>query len=476
MPQPLDDVFLPWTTGSNAFRSSPLLVNLPLVSFAVYALDGNDVQWIEENMGGTAELGASTRASVSTAQDKGVSSSESLGCKGSPSVIELVRDNSLHADFHRRLGDFCVPVECFSMHGNMNRSFAHKADCCSIYDSELDLFYRIVPDPLEASRNAPTSSGNRHYETIGRDKADRISVLAKKSQPSARIAVLRIMREIASAHMCLSNWLPLHAAAVAHDQQAILILGERRAGKTTLSLQLLSHLACSFISNDRVFVDASATPAPVVHGIPGVINVRHGSISLLQESMELSAMSSAQDPLAPGPQSVEQYSAELWSNELWSNELWSNELWFKGHWSVGKWRARQTLDEALQNSPCDPSDAPVDLSLSTRQFLHLTGSSSTRHASLRLALFPQIIESDGSPKTGSGFQVQRLSYNETCERLQENIFPIKPTVFTQNYSWPTTHAQGIESLANSLVALDVKVPAGKLIAPLELKHILADVH
>jgi hypothetical protein len=348
----------------------------------------------------------------------------------------------------------------------MNRSFAHKADCCSIYDSELDLFYRIVPDPLKASRNAPTSSGKSHYEAIGLNKADRISVLAKKSQPSARIAMLRIMREIASAHMCLSNWIPLHAAAVAHNQQAVLILGERRAGKTTLSLQLLSHLACSFISNDRVFVDASATSAPVVHGIPGVINVRLGSISLLQGSMELSAMSSAQDPWTPGPRSAEQFSAELWSAELWS----------KGHWSVGKWRARQTLDEALQNSPCDPSDAPVDLSLSTRQFLHLTGSSSTRHASLRLALFPQIIESDGSPKAGSGFQVQRLSFNETCERLQENIFPIKPTVFTQNYSWPSTHAQGIESLANSLVALEVKVLDGKLIAPLELKRILADVH
>lgn len=461
MPQSLDDVFLPWTTGSNARSSSALLVKLPLVSFAVHALDGNDVQWIEENMGGKAELGASTTASESTSQDKGSSSSESLGCKGSPSVIELVRDNSLHADFHRRIREFCLPVECFSMHGNMNRSFAHKADCCSIYDSELDLFYRIVPDPLEASRNTPSSSGKRHYEAIGLNKADRISVLAKKSQPSARIAVLRIMREIASAHMCLSNWLPLHAAAVAHDQQAVLILGERRAGKTTLSLQLLSHLACSFISNDRVFVDASATPAPVVHGIPGVINVRHGSISLLQKSMELSAMSSAQDPWTPGLRS-----AELRSNELWSN----------GNWSVGKWRARQTLDEALQNSPCDPSDAPVDLSLSTRQFLHLTGSSSTSHASLRLALFPQIIESDGSPKAGSGFQVQRLSFNETCERLQENIFPIKPKVFTQNYSWPSTHAQGIESLANSLVALEIKVPAGKLIAPLELKRILADIY
>ena len=76
----------------------------------------------------------------------------------------------------------------------------------------------------------------------------------------------------------------------------------------------------------------------------------------------------------------------------------------------------------------------------------------------------------------AGFQVQRLSFNETCERLQENIFPIKPKVFTQNYSWPSTHAQGIESLANSLVALEVKVLAGKLIAPLELKRILGDVH
>lgn len=466
MPQPLNDVFLPWTVGSNALNSSPLLINLPLVSFAVNVLDGNDVQWIEENMGGTAELGATTTASVSTSLDKGASSPESLGRKGVPFIIELIRDNSLHADFHRRLGDFCVPVECFSLHGNMNRSFAHKVDCCSIYDSELDLFYRIVPNPLEASHNAPISSGKSHDEAIGVDKAVRISVLAKKSQPSARIAVLRIMREIASAHMCLSNWLPLHAAAVAHDQQAILILGERRAGKTTLSLQLLSHLACSFISNDRVFVDVSATPAPAVHGIPGVINVRHGSISLLQESMELSARSSAQDPLAPGTRSVEQSSAELRSAELWSN----------GHWSVGKWRARQTLDEAFQNSPGNPSDAPVDLSLSTRQFLHLTGSSSTRHASLRLALFPQIIESDGSPKTRSGFQVQRLTFIQTCERLQENIFPIKPTVFTQNYSWPTKYAQGIESLANSLVALEVKVPAGKLIAPLELKQILAEVY
>jgi len=276
MPYPLDDALRPWTSGSNGISTNPVIVKLPLVSFAVYALDGNDVQWIEENMGGAVELGASANASESTAQNGGSSFSVSPRHDSSAYAIELIRDNALHADFRRRIGEFGIPVECFSMHGNMNHSFAHAEDRCCVYDSELDLFYRIVPDSLEANRNVPASNDCSQLQPFGQDKAYRILVLAKESQPSARIAVLRVMREIASAQMCLTNWLPLHAAAVAYDQQAILILGERRAGKTTLSLQLLSHVACSFISNDRVFVDGSVTPTPVVHGIPGVVNrVRH---------------------------------------------------------------------------------------------------------------------------------------------------------------------------------------------------------
>jgi hypothetical protein len=437
MPYPLDNAFRPWASGSNGFSTNPVVVKLPLVSFAVYVLDENDVRWIEENMGGAVELGASANASESTALNEGSSFSVSPRNDSSAYAIELIRDNALHADFRRRIGEFGIPVECFSMHGNMNHSFAHAEDRCCVYDSELDLFYRIFPDSLEVNRNVPASNHRSQLQPFGQYKAYRILVLAKESQPSARIAVLRIMREIASAQMCLTNWLPLHAAAVAYDQQAILILGERRAGKTTLSLQLLSHVACSFISNDRVFVDGSVTPTPVVHGIPGVVNVRHGSISLLQSSMERSASSGDRDP-----------------------------------WAVGHWRARQTLDEAMRNTANATSNTLGDLSLSTRQFLHLTGSSSTLHAPIRLALFPQIIDSDGSLQTSAGFQVQRLSNSETCERLQENIFPIKSTVFTPNCNLPNTNAQGLESLANSLVALEIKVQSGKLIPSHALKQML----
>jgi hypothetical protein len=141
-------------------------------------------------------------------------------------------------------------VDCFVLDSRVVRHPAWRDldGGWTIVDHELDAVYRVAPD------------------------AARVEVMAGSGVPAARVALMRVVRELATAEALRNGALLLHAAALVRDGQGILLVGPKRAGKTTLLLRALAVPGTAFIANDRVVVDG--TRDAVARGMPSIVSVR----------------------------------------------------------------------------------------------------------------------------------------------------------------------------------------------------------
>jgi hypothetical protein len=121
-----------------------------------------------------------------------------------------------------------------------------------VMDAERDCFYRVTGSDVE--------------------------VVARPGNPRVRIALLRIVREIATAQaQSRRRILGLHAAAFAVRGRACLVVGPKRSGKTTLLVHALSSGNAALLANDRVLVDATEETGLAL-GVPAVISLRQGTL------------------------------------------------------------------------------------------------------------------------------------------------------------------------------------------------------
>lgn len=127
-----------------------------------------------------------------------------------------------------------------------------------ILDEELGVFYRV-------SRRQP-----------------RVQIVGRNDHVSARVALMRVVRELTMAHARRAGRPLLHAAAVEIDGRGIALVGPKRAGKTTLLLHLLRAPGARFVANDRVFVDLDGSP-PQLTGLPSIVALRAGTLELFPE-------------------------------------------------------------------------------------------------------------------------------------------------------------------------------------------------
>ena len=86
-----------------------------------------------------------------------------------------------------------------------------------------------------------------------------------------RFTLQWVCHEIAATRLRRTA-LDLHAAAVESDGAAILIVGPKGAGKTTLAFQLLRSGRCRWITNDRAFAGRSASGCDV-RGMPTPVKI-----------------------------------------------------------------------------------------------------------------------------------------------------------------------------------------------------------
>lgn len=103
------------------------------------------------------------------------------------------------------------------------------------------------------------------------------------------LAAARIARELVRVQLEADGWSILHASAVVQEDSALLTLGAKGAGKTTVAL-LLSSDGWRLLANDRVFIHPAALallpwPSAAALGI-GLLHA-HGLLGKVRERITL---------------------------------------------------------------------------------------------------------------------------------------------------------------------------------------------
>lgn len=129
---------------------------------------------------------------------------------------------------------------------------ADDADETLAFDDEFDVFFSVRRD--------------RHE----------VEVLAREPRPWARVALLRVVRELAMEEAVEGGGVFLHAAAFERDGVVYAVAGPKHAGKTSLLIHALTSGEARFVANDRVLLEHS-TDGYTVRGMPTLVNVRAGT-------------------------------------------------------------------------------------------------------------------------------------------------------------------------------------------------------
>jgi hypothetical protein len=156
----------------------------------------------------------------------------------------------------RQAAATCHPVACFALDSQVVSlpSWAEDGGGTVIADSGRNCFYRI--------------------------RGRSVEVIARPGLRRVRVGLMRVVREIAAARMLAQgNVLDFHTAAFAVGKRAVLLVGPKGGGKTTLLISVLASGRVALIANDRVLVDVSRSPGQAV-GVPTLVSLRDGTLRL----------------------------------------------------------------------------------------------------------------------------------------------------------------------------------------------------
>jgi hypothetical protein len=208
---------------------------------------------------------------------------EPCSAPSSALTVSFTASRSLFDSLERRRAMAAArPASCFALDsGIVALPGWTEGDATIVADAELGSFYRA------SSR--------------------RVEMVARPDFPRARIALMRVVRELLMAQRrALEPLLDLHAAAFGTSAGAVVLAGPKKAGKTTL---LAHFLRCgenvSLIANDRVLVDAQSE-SPIAFGVPVLVSIREGTLELFPELRRASdewpvVVHSAEKPAARKP-------------------------------------------------------------------------------------------------------------------------------------------------------------------------------
>lgn len=102
-------------------------------------------------------------------------------------------------------------------------------------------------------------------------------VLAAPGAHFARVAWMRVLRELATLHVARRGAALLHAAAIEQGGAALAFVGPKRSGKTSCLLFALGAPGARFVANDRV---CAWDGRPVqVRGMPTIVNLRADALA-----------------------------------------------------------------------------------------------------------------------------------------------------------------------------------------------------
>ena len=122
-----------------------------------------------------------------------------------------------------------------------------------LFDRESDTFYLF-------------ESGARRITLVSRGDGDR-----------SRIALMRIVRELAMNRAQRDGGVILHASAFSIGDRGVIITGPKGAGKTTLLMYALQATPSQYVSNDRVLLRLDDGD-PRIRGIPTIVTLREPTL------------------------------------------------------------------------------------------------------------------------------------------------------------------------------------------------------
>lgn len=208
-----------------------------------------------------------------------------------------------------------------------------------------------------------------------------IRILAESRRLSRRLALMRVVRELAMSAAWTPTAFVLHAAACEHANSAILIAGPKGAGKTTLLMHALSAGDVRFIANDRAVVNVARSHA-VARGMPTVTTV--------------------------GEQTRRRFPV------------------FADRWASSGYNERLTIQEASERRR-QPKDAT---NLTPAQFCTLLDAPLSASAPARVILFPRLTDDV------EGMHVHELSPAIASERLAASVFAASSPQISQVFALP----------------------------------------
>jgi hypothetical protein len=248
------------------------------------------------------------------------------------------------------------------------------------------------------------------YEIRGSDT----TILATADGPALRLAMLRVVRELATAHALREGHMQLHAAAVDVRGSVVAFAGPRRSGKTTLLLHALLSGGVRYVTNDRLIVDPRSDP-PFARGMPAIVTLR-------------------EDTLARFPDFARRLAATGYARE-------------------------RTMAEAAKAVGSRPNLSPAQLRA-------LAGAGETGTGPLRAVVLPAI-----DPSVAR-FEVRALGHVEARARLRQGLFlsalPERPAAAFA-LGAPPRDPEALDrlcaDLATRVPCLDVRLGAGAYGSP-----------
>jgi hypothetical protein len=130
---------------------------------------------------------------------------------------------------------------------------------------------RLVSCPGWIEPDGTIVAADKEFGCYYQVQRDRAEVISRPQDRQARIGLMRVVRELAMLHtLSQGKTLDLHAAAFVFRGRAILLAGDKNAGKTTLLAHALTSPHTALMANDRVIVDAQLE----ARGVPTVVSVR----------------------------------------------------------------------------------------------------------------------------------------------------------------------------------------------------------
>jgi Ser/Thr protein kinase RdoA (MazF antagonist) len=108
---------------------------------------------------------------------------------------------------------------------------------------------------------------------------ERIQVYSRQANPTSRLAMMKVVRELAMRQLWHRGKLMLHAAAFASESSGCAIVGPKGAGKTTLLTYMLQAKGVSYVTNDRAAL-VETDNGFIIRGIPTIVSIRSSTTSL----------------------------------------------------------------------------------------------------------------------------------------------------------------------------------------------------